>query len=174
VKTEYLLNREVDHVLAALTPTNRLVCEVMLHTGLRVSDVLALKTNEIAMKFWITEQKTRKRRQVGLPRDLLERLQHQAGHIWVFPSVRDPAQHRTRQAVWADLHRAAKAFRLPQVVGTHSLRKVYAVELLERYGDIERVQRALNHDRPATTIIYAMADKLLQAGGTKRRRRCRK
>ena len=53
----------------------------------------------------------------------------------------------------------------------HSLRKVYAVDLLERYGDIGRVQRALNHSSIETTLIYAMADKLLDAKLAKMRRR---
>lgn len=42
--TEYLLNEQMEHVLAALTPYNRLVMRVCLHTGLRVGDVLALRT----------------------------------------------------------------------------------------------------------------------------------
>ncbi len=160
--TEYLLHREVGHVLAALTPKNRLVCEVMLHTGLRVGDVLALRTQQLAGHMWVTESKTGKRKQVGLPGDLLRRIQAQAGQVWAFPG-RDPRKHHTRQAVWADVKRAAKAFRLPQNAGTHSMRKVYAVELMSRYGDIQRVRRALNHDRLTTTLIYAMADKLLTA-----------
>lgn len=160
--TEYLLHREVGHVLAALTPANRLVCEVMLHTGLRVGDVLALRTEQIKPRVWVTESKTGKRKQVGFPKDLLDRILAQAGPEWAFPG-RDGQGHRTRQAVWSDVKRAAKAFRLPQNAGTHSMRKVYAVDLLERYGDIDRVRRALNHDRLTTTLIYAMADKLLAA-----------
>jgi len=78
-----------------------------------------------------------------------------------------------RQAVWADVKRAARAFRLPQNVAPHSLRKVYAVELLERYGDIQRVQRALNHSSIETTLIYAMADKLLDAKLKQAKRRKR-
>lgn len=65
------------------------------------------------------------------------------------------------------------AFRLPQNVAPHSLRKVYAVELLERYGDIQRVQRALNHSSIETTLIYAMADKLLDAKLKQAKRRKR-
>ncbi|MEG1578560.1 MAG: tyrosine-type recombinase/integrase, partial [Oscillospiraceae bacterium] len=65
--------------------------------------------------------------------------------------------------VWADVKRAAKAFRLPQNIAPHSFRKVYAVELLEKYGDIERVKRALNHSSVEVTMIYAMSDKLLRA-----------
>lgn len=163
MKTEYLLNKEVDRVLAALMPENRLVCEVMLHTGLRVGDVLAIKTENLSYQLWVREAKTGKRRQVGLTKDLLERMRKIAGDIWVFESRFDPQKHRTRQAVWMDIKRAAKAFRLRQNVGTHSLRKVYAVGLMEKYGDIERVRKALNHDRYTTTMIYAMADKLLAA-----------
>lgn len=162
--TDYLLHKEVEHVLAALTPTNRLVCEVMLHTGLRVSDVLSLRTEQLGPRMWVTESKTGKRKQVGLPKALLGRVLEQAGQEWAFPG-RKPGTHHTRQAVWADVKRAAVAFRLPQNAGTHSMRKVYAVDLRNKYGDIERVRRALNHDRMATTMIYAMADKLIGQRG---------
>lgn len=160
--TEYLLHRELGHVLAALTPSNALVMRVCLRTGLRLGDVLALRTAELAPQFWIREAKTGKRRRVNLPRPLLDAVRAQAGDVWAFPG-REAQQHRTRQAVWKDVKRAAKAFRLPQNVAPHSARKVYAVELLDKYGDIRRVQRALNHSNPAVTMIYAMADKLYSA-----------
>lgn len=162
--TDYLLHREVGHVLAALTPSNRLVCEVMLHTGLRVGDVLALRTQDLGSRMWITECKTGKRKQIGLPGPLLGRIRDQAGPEWAFPGRR-PGRPKTRQAVWADVKRAAKAFRLPQNVGPHSMRKVYAVELMDRYGDLQRVRRAMNHGSVTTTMIYAMADRLLVAKG---------
>lgn len=161
VRTEYLLEEQVKVVLSLLTPSNRLVCEVSLHTGLRVGDVLALKTAQIKPRFWIKEQKTGKKRLVGLPEDLRYRLLAQAGDVYVFPSRLDPNRPRTRQAVWADVKRAQKAYRLPQNVGPHSFRKDYAVSLMERYGDIDKVRRALNHGSVITTQIYAMADCLL-------------
>ena len=98
--TEYLLNREVEQVLGCLTDANRLVLQVCLHTGLRVGDVLALRTEQLKPRF--------------------------------------------------------------------------AVDLLEKYGDIERVQRALNHSSPSVTLIYAMADKRLQAGALRKAARCGK
>lgn len=168
MKTEYLLNREVDRVLAALMPSNRLVMRVILHTGLRVSDVLALRSVDLKPRVWVREQKTGKRRLVGFPADLLADLRKEAGETWVFAG-RDPKKHRTRQAVWRDVKRAAAAFRLPQNVGTHSGRKVYAVELLRKYGNLERVQRNLQHSSPTVTAVYAMADKLLQQKYKKRR-----
>ena len=162
MKTEYLLEREVGHVLAALTPQNRLIARVCLHTGLRVGDVVALKRGQLGRQFVVTEAKTGKRRKVGLPDGLRAEVLAQAGRDWAFPGAKD-GQHKTRQAVWKDVKRAAKAFRLPQNVGPHSFRKVYAVELLAKYGDIERVRRSLNRQNVATTLIYAMADRLLEA-----------
>ena len=94
----------------------------------------------------------------------------ESGDFWVFPG-RNPRHPRTRQAVWADLKRAEKLFRLPQNVGTHSLRKVYAVELLRKYGDIERVRKTLNHKYRSTTLIYALADQLFEQ---KYKKRCHK
>lgn len=168
MKTEYLLQKEVDKVLAALTPKNALIMRVALHTGLRVGDILALKTAKLKPRFWVTESKTGKRRQVGLPEPLLSDIKKQAGVEWAFPG-RNPTKPHTRQAVWKDVKRAARAFRLPQNVAPHSARKVFAVDLLEKYGDIERVRRALNHSSQATTLIYALADRQLQAQNGRRR-----
>ena len=171
MRTEYLLRQEVDRVLAALMPSNRLVMQVILHTGLRIGDVLRLRPDDLQPHRWITEQKTGKRRFVGFPAGLLADLRDEANKNWVFPSPSDPAKHRTRQTVWADVKRAAKLFRLPQNVGTHSARKVYAVELMRKYGDIAAVQRNLKHGYATTTMIYALADQLLEQKYKKRRKK---
>jgi site-specific recombinase XerD len=105
---------------------------------------------------------------VGLPEPLLSDLKKNAGKHWVFPG-RDPLKHHTRQAVWKDVKRAAKLFRLPQNVAPHSFRKVYAVELMQKYGDIERVRRALNHGSETITMIYALADTQMKAKYKRRR-----
>lgn len=168
MRTDYLLEKEVEQVLDLLTFENRLVMRTLLHTGLRISDVLSLKTDQLKPNFWVTEQKTGKRRQVGLPEPLLGDLRESAGTEFVFPG-QGPGKHRTRQAVWKDVKRAAAAARLTVNAAPHSARKVYAVKLLERYGDIDRVRRALNHGGIEVTLIYAMADKRLQAKGRRRR-----
>ena len=103
MKTEYLLNREVDLVLAMLTDRNALIMRTALHTGLRIGDVLSLKTDQLRTRFWVTEKKTKKRRQIGLPEPLLSDLKKQAGETWVFESPRT-GRPQTRQAVWKDLH----------------------------------------------------------------------
>lgn len=83
-----------------------------------------------AVPLWVAEQKTGKRRIVGLPEHLLRDIRKIAGKKYVFEHKNDPERHRTRQAVWKDVKRAAVAFRLPQNVAPHSVRKVYAVDLM--------------------------------------------
>lgn len=170
MRTEYLIEKEVEQVLHLLTYENRLVMRLLLHTGCRISDVLALRPDQLKPNFWITEQKTGKRKQIGIPEPLLSDLKAASGLEWVFPGV-NPGKHRTRQAVWKDVKRAAAAMRLTVNVAPHSARKVYAVKLLEKYGDIDRVRRALNHGGLEVTLIYAMADKRISAKGTRRRAR---
>ena len=89
MRTEYMLQREVELVLDLLTYENRLVMRTLLHTGLRIGDVLQLRPQQLRPNFWITEQKTGKRRQVGLPEPLLSDLLDSSGEYWVFPGA-DP------------------------------------------------------------------------------------
>lgn len=169
---------ELACVYAALMPANQLVCQVSEVTGLRVGDVLALRTEQLGkgQRLTVHESKTGKSKRVYLPKDLYADLKAQAGGTWVFESPRDPDKHRTRQAVWADVKRAVKAFRLPQNVTPHSWRKYYAVDLFESNGgDLAKVANALNHapEHPEVTMIYVMAAELYRAKYDKRKRRAR-
>lgn len=155
-----MLERKLELVLALLMPDNALVARVMLCTGLRVGDVLELTPGQIKPSTRVTERKTGKARTVRIPPGLCAEVLRRAGTHWAFPSPRDPCKHRTRQAVWADIKRAQKACRLTVNLGTHSMRKAYAVRLMHRYGDLAKVQAALLHDRPEVTLLYALADKL--------------
>lgn len=167
--TEYVFKTQLELILAALMPDNRRVLQVMLRTGLRVSDALSLRRDQVRRQFWVTEMKTGKRKQCGLPDWLIaDILKNSEGSAWAFPSPKDPAKHRTRQAVWKDVKNASRAFRIPVNVGTHTARKVYAVDLMKKYGSIDIVKKALNHDNPMITVIYAMADELTRTAPQRR------
>ena len=153
--------------MATLTPENRLVVEVMLSTGLRVSDVLNLRTEQVrrGQRLTVRERKTGKSRRVYIPRALWQRLLAQAGRLYVFEGRRDWKKPRTRQAVWRDLKRAQAVFGGRSIgkdvnIGCHSARKVYAVEDYHRTGSLQHTGRALNHDAAhvTTTMLYALAD----------------
>lgn len=159
MRSEWAPKGEIEHILAALTPQNRLACEVSLFTGLRINDVLALKPEQVKkQRFTVYEQKTGKARRVRLPNDLVERCLACSGQHFVFQNRLNGREHRTRQAVYKDLMRAAKVFGVKKHISPHSLRKVYAVEEFERSGDLKKVQKLLNHSSESVTMLYAMAN----------------
>lgn len=160
MKSEYIDPVLFEHLLYALTPTNRLICRVCLQTGLRVGDVVSLRSDSLKKTMTVTEQKTGKKKRVTLPVVLLRQLRDQSGKVFVFEHRTDENRHRTRQAVYADIKRAAKAFRLKENLTPHSLRKIYAVKIYQRTGDLEKVRTALNHDSESVTMLYALSDEL--------------
>lgn len=158
MRSDWVKPQLMDAVLLALTPQNRLVMRVCLSTGLRVGDVVTLRAADVdRQRFTIKEQKTGKSRRVRLPRDLWLQLQRNRGAEWVFEGRCDRHKHRTRQAVWKDVKRAARAFRLTMNCTPHSARKVFAVDVYSRTWDLDAVRRQLNHDDFSTTLVYVMA-----------------
>lgn len=159
MRTDFIERDMIGHVVAALTPANQLVARIALETGLRVGDVVALKTDDLKKgSFTIREQKTGKKRRVRLPDALRRRVLAQAGVVYAFPHRLDEGKHRTRQAVYSDIKRAAKLFRIRANLAPHSLRKIYAVDLYRKSGSIEKVREALNQSNDAVAMIYALAD----------------
>lgn len=159
MRSEWAPKGEILHILAALTPQNRLACEVSLCTGLRINDVLALKPQQVAKgRFTVREEKTGKTRLVRLPKELRDRCVQNSGQHFVFEGRLNGRQHRTRQAVFKDLNRVARLFGTKKHITPHSLRKVYAVEEYAKHGDLKRVQKLLNHSSEAVTMLYAMAN----------------
>ena len=159
MRSGYAPKGEVLHVLAALTPENRLACEVSLATGLRINDVLSLKPKKIKKgRFTVHEEKTGKTKFVRLPVDLQKRCIAASGQHYVFEGRIDGKKHRTRQAVFKDLKRAATLFGCKAHISPHSMRKVYAVEQYAKYGDLKKVKKLHNHNDEAVTMIYALAD----------------
>lgn len=164
MRADYVWKDNLSHVFAALMPANRLACEVSLATGLRINDVLALTRQQVEKgRFTVQEQKTGKNKRVALSAPLQERILAQAGTLYAFPGRCSGKQHRTRQAVYKDIRRAAKAFRLEEHITPHSMRKVYAVNQYHKSGgDLKRVQELLNHSSESVTMIYALADALTE------------
>lgn len=158
MRTDWVCRDDCKVLLRLLTPANALAMEVALDTGLRIGDVLELRTEQLQrQRISVRERKTGKTRRVYLPRHLIDRLQGQAGAVWVFPGAVDPSKHRTRQAVWKDVKRASRALRIKNNVGCHSARKVFAVDLFRKEG-LEAVKKTLGHDNINTTLIYLASE----------------
>lgn len=162
-RTTYATPAQMGHILAALMPTNALVIRLCMATGLRVSDVLELRTAQLKKRQTVREKKTGKTRRVTWPEGLYEQMLEQAGRYWVFEGRTGPQKHRQRQTIWKDVKRAeavfkrSKALQRGQNIGTHTARKIAAVNALKR-GGMAAAQRMLNHSDPLITRLYALSD----------------
>lgn len=153
----------MSHILAALTYENRLAITCSLLTGLRIGDVLKLRARDLSKeRFTVVEEKTLKRRTIRLPARLRDELLAVSGPIYIFEHRLDSRKHRTRQAVYKDIKRAAKAFRCKGTISCHTARKIYAVSEYKKDFSVARVKKLLNHSNEAVTLIYAIADEITQ------------
>lgn len=158
-------------------PANALAVEVSLATGLRINDVLSLKT-ELLRKTnrpYVRDSKTGKTHRLYIKADLRAKLLAQAGKVWIFEGRCDWTKHRTRQTVYKDMQHAVAALRRNGTLerqatySPHSARKAAAVRAYQD-GGLEAAARLLVHDRdhPAVTLLYALAD---QEPSSRRRKR---
>lgn len=184
VKTDYICLDRMKEILHGLMPDNRDVLLLSMYTGLRVSDVLALRWERCSslqpgQLFTLVAMKTGKSVNVLITPPVFEILKRRGAGVrqrgWVFPGRTrgitspddgpDSSLPRTRQAVWKDLKRAARLYRcdgrkLRENLGPHSCRKMFAVSLYQETKSLEVVRRALGHSDLAVTLVYALADEL--------------
>lgn len=154
-------------ILAVMMPANALAVEVSLATGLRISDVLALKTDLVkrTARPYVRDSKTGKLHRIYLPVELRQKLLALAGKVWCFEGRTDWTKHRTRAAVYKDMEHAVAALKRNGTLdraGTyspHSARKSAAVHAFQE-GGMEAAARLLVHDKdhPAVTLLYALSD----------------
>jgi integrase/recombinase XerD len=136
-------------------------------TGLRASEVVALKVGDIdskRMTLRVEQGKGSKDRYAMLSPVLLERLRvwwrvaHAQGKmldgVWLFPGLNLVESLSTRQLNRA-IHMAADAANIDKRVSMHTLRHSYATHLLEQKVDIRVIQVLLGHKRLETTAMYA-------------------
>lgn len=178
MRSEWVDAGIMELILAAMMPANSLAIEVSLATGLRIDDVLALKTETVRRtpRPYVRDSKTGKTHRVYLPRELRERMLAQAGRVYVWEHRTDWTRHRSRQAVYKDMRLAAAVYerngRLGAHVSPHSARKCAAVRAYQR-GGLDAAAALLNHDEghPLVTMVYALADQVAAGGASGRRRR---
>lgn len=158
--SRYASREMMGHLLAGMMPENREAVKLSMDYGMRIGDVLAMPYDAPdRARYTYREEKTGKKRTVRLSEKHKATLRQFRRGAYCFPHRTDDTRHRCRQTVWADIKRISKAYRL-RGISPHSARKLYAVELYRKTGDMERVKRSLNHDDPAVTALYALADLL--------------
>ena len=153
-----LSREEVSRLIAAAgNLKHQTALAVAYGTGLRASEVIALKVGDIdsqRMTLRVEQGKGRKDRYAMLPPILLERLRawwrvgHAQGKIlrngWLFPGM-DPMDPLTTRQLNRAIHAAADAAEIDKRVSMHTLRHSFATHLLEQKVDIRVIQVLLGH-----------------------------
>lgn len=167
MRTDYIDPELYNAIFVHMTYENALALEVSLYTGLRIGDVLKVRPSDLRSDgLHFVAEKTGKEGVAPLSRRLSEKLLKNGNRFWCFPHRDSPRKkHRTRQAVWKDVKRAADIVRAAgllsdQNVAPHSGRKTFAVVDKAAHG-AAHAQAALQHSNRATTEIYTEADKLV-------------
>lgn len=168
---------EVGRLLeAAPGPKHKAALGTAYGAGLRVSEVAALKVDDIdstRMLIRVEQGKGRKDRNAMLSPQLLGllRIWWREGkrrnvilpHGWLFPGRNALEPISTRQLNRAT-HEAADAAGITKRVTPHTLRHSFATHLLEQDVDIRVIQVLLGHSKLDTTALYArVATKTIRA-----------
>lgn len=129
---------------------------VGINTGLRVSDLLKLKTADLRGKksLKIQEKKTKKPRIIYFDSiyDELQAYIAQNDSEWMFPS-RQGANPISSTQAYRQLVKAAKMVDL-DAVGTHTMRKTFGYWHYNQHGNIAMLQSILNHSNSQITLRY--------------------
>ncbi len=172
---EYLSLEEVERLLAApdirepLGIRDRTLFELLYATGLRVSELVGLKLDQIHLTegYLLAFGKGSKERLVPIGKSAVEWLRtylaqarerllkgKKISHVFI-------SQKRTplsRQQFWILLQRYAKKAQIQKHFSPHTLRHSFATHLLQGGADLRVVQTLLGHADIATTQIYTHID----------------
>lgn len=148
-KRELLKNGLRDHLLFVLG-TN---------TGLRISDILALRVRDVRDTTHIRtkETKTGKAKRVFITEYLREHIDQYIARMdddeHLFQSREGTNRPLSRSQAYRILNRAAKAVGIDEV-GTHTLRKTFGYWHYQQFKDVAILQELFNHSAPSVILRY--------------------
>jgi len=156
---------EAPEVSNALGLRDRTMLEMLYATGLRVSELVGLKFEQISFRQGVVRitGKGNKERLVPVGEvamSWLETYMNQARPDLLgarpcdYLFVTNRAEGMTRQAFWHIIKRHAKKAGIGKELSPHTLRHAFATHLLNHGADLRVVQLLLGHSDLSTTQIY--------------------
>lgn len=150
----YILSKEQIRQMIAKTINlkHRLVIELLYSTGIRLSELLALKVEDITDNtLMIRQGKGAKDRMTIISPSLAQRILELKQSGKIFEGRNGKYSKRSIQLI---LRNAARKAGITQKVTPHMLRHSFATHLLENGTDIRYIQSLLGHSELKTTQIY--------------------
>lgn len=142
-----------------LNSRDRLILNIGLCTGLRITDILYFKRAEVFRgTFTIIERKTGKKKKIVLPPEIVQQAKEydKIHHIkrkkflFISPTTGKPY---TRQAIFYHFDKLNKYLSNTRIT-PHSMRQTYAKDIYKKTQSIEKVRKALNHSTESITKVY--------------------
>lgn len=137
---------------------HKLIIKLLYGTGLRVSEIVNLKKEDVIFKedlIKINLGKGKKDRFVKIPSSIKEELKNYLnleGKKYVFESNR--GGKLTKDTIQKIVSNSAKRAEIKKRVYPHLLRHSFATHLLEQGTDLRIIQKLLGHSSIKTTQIY--------------------
>ncbi len=167
-EVEALLN--APNVRDLMEMRDKACLELMYATGMRVSELVNLKMDDINMGVGFAKcfGKGSKERIVPFgkkAKESLERYLEKSRPQFLKKSISNYlfltrlSKPMSRQTFWKIIKRYAKAVRIKKNITPHSLRHSFATHILERGADLRIVQEMLGHADISTTQIYTHVSK---------------
>ena len=136
---------------------HKLVLMFLYYSGMRLSEVIKLKWNDLDFErdlIHIKSSKGHKDRVVFLHENLKKSLKllekHESGNIF----ISERGSLYNKRSIQAIVNNSAKKAELTKKVTPHTLRHTFATHLLEAGADIRYIQKLLGHKNLQTTQIY--------------------
>jgi integrase/recombinase XerD len=156
---------DAPEVTNALGFRDRAMLEMLYATGLRVSELVNLRFEQISFRQGVVRiiGKGNKERLVPVGEEAMSWLENYMGQArktilgerqcdYLF--VTNRAGSMTRQAFWHIIKRHAKKAGINKELSPHTLRHAFATHLLNHGADLRVVQLLLGHSDLSTTQIY--------------------
>lgn len=171
---EFLTVEEVDRLLRQPSSDtgkgirDKAMLELLYATGMRVSELLNLQTEDINLSFgYVICHDSEKERVLpigNVSRDALVRYMDKARKLFVkdtketalFTNYSGKAM--SRQGFWKVLKGYAEAAGIHRDITPHTLRHSFAVHMLQNGADIKSVQEMLGHSDISSTQVYLGLD----------------
>lgn len=161
---------ETPDVTTPLGLRNRAILETMYATGLRVSELISLKRDDLHLSMGLIQTigKGNKERIIpigDIAAQWLERYFADSRPKLVknkeLPEVfvNFHGNKLTRQGIWKNIKAIVKEAGIQKDVTPHTLRHSFATHLLENGADLRMVQELLGHSSISTTQIYTHVTK---------------
>ena len=156
------LNKFFENDEPWITERDRALYTLLYCTGLRISEALSIKTNDVAEKIKILGKGKKDRVVLLLPIALnaIERYislcPHDLSGGFLFVGVRGKKLH----ASYVDnrLEKLRLMYDLPEHTSAHAFRHSFATHLIKNGADLRSVQDLLGHESLASTQIYTDLD----------------